>query len=308
MTWCRRVVAAGLIGAAPVACGPPERRHEPPAAEEVAARKARTDSAIEEVRNSGGAAVEPGRPLARWVMPAALAEISGLAQTSDGRLLAHDDEKGIISEIDYRSGRIVKSFQVGNRLLRGDFEGIATVSRRIFLATSTGRLYEMAEGREGEQVPYRLHETDLGRHCELEGLAHDAARRVLLLACKNVDGKANREELVIYRWPLSDGNANRMTTVRVERKEIERVAGLKDFHVSSIDVDPKSGNYVMVAGPEIAWLEITPAGAVVRGGHLPKGLHQQPEGVVLTEDGTIIISDEGRRQPATITLYAYPLP
>jgi uncharacterized protein YjiK len=308
MIWCRRLVAAGLVGAAPVACGPGERRHEPPAAQEVAARKARTDSAIAAVRASGGAAAEPGRPLARWVLPAALAEVSGLALTSDGRLLAHDDEKGIISELDYRSGRIVKSFQVGTKLLHGDFEGIATVSRRIFLATSAGRLYEMAEGREGEKVPYRLHDTNLGRHCEVEGLAHDAANRVLLLACKTIDGKADRHELVIYRWPLPDGNSGRMTTIRVDREEIERVAGLKDFHASSIDVDPKSGNYVMVAGPEIAWLEITPAGAVVRGGHLPEGLHQQPEGVALTEDGTIIVSDEGRRQPATITLYAYPLP
>jgi uncharacterized protein YjiK len=308
MTWCRLVMTAGLLGSAPVACGPSERKHAPPAAEEVAARKARTDSAIEEVRASNGAAAKPGQPLARWVMPATLAEISGLALTSDGRLLAHDDEKGIISEIDYRSGRIVKSFQLGSKLLRGDFEGLATVSRRLFLTTSTGRLYELAEGREGEQVPYRIHETNLGRTCEIEGLAHDAANKVLLLACKNIDGKANRQELVIYRWPLPDGNSGELTTVRVDREDVERVAGLKDFHISSIDVDPKSGNYVMVAGPEIAWLEITPAGAVVRGGHLPKGMHQQPEGIVLTEDGTVVVSDEGRRQPATITLYAYPLP
>ena len=49
-----------------------------------------------------------------WKLPRRLAEISGLAMTMDNRLLAHNDEKGIIYEIDYRDGTIVKAFQLAD--------------------------------------------------------------------------------------------------------------------------------------------------------------------------------------------------
>jgi len=42
--------------------------------------------------------------------------------TSDAHLLAHDDEVGIIFQIDYKTGDILKEFQVGNKKLKEDFE------------------------------------------------------------------------------------------------------------------------------------------------------------------------------------------
>ena len=56
--------------------------------------------------------------IARWLLPRELDEISGIALTSDGRLLAHGDERAQISEIDYRRGVIVKQFVVGRPTVR----------------------------------------------------------------------------------------------------------------------------------------------------------------------------------------------
>ncbi|MGE0352695.1 MAG: hypothetical protein AB7Q69_05580, partial [Gemmatimonadales bacterium] len=81
-------------------------------------------------------------PVARYRLPRALTEISGLAMNAEGRLFAHDDERGIIFEVDYRSGRILRSFSLGRRGLRGDYEGIAVVGQSIWLVTSDGTLYE----------------------------------------------------------------------------------------------------------------------------------------------------------------------
>ena len=64
------------------------------------------------------------RPIARWLLPPELSEISGLALTDDGRLFAHNDESARISEIDYRRGTILKHFYAGEKDLRGDFEGL----------------------------------------------------------------------------------------------------------------------------------------------------------------------------------------
>ena len=43
-----------------------------------------------------------------------LKEISGLASSNDGRIFGHDDEEGVIHQIDPSNGEIVKRFQLGD--------------------------------------------------------------------------------------------------------------------------------------------------------------------------------------------------
>ncbi|WP_238314696.1 hypothetical protein, partial [Methylobacterium crusticola] len=83
----------------------------------------------------------------------------------DNRLLAHNDEKGIIYELDYQKGAIVKAFQLADRVapVAADFEGIATVDDRVYLVTSSGRLYECSEGAAGESVLFNVYTTGVGR-------------------------------------------------------------------------------------------------------------------------------------------------
>jgi hypothetical protein len=65
------------------------------------------------------------KAIARWVLPRDLDELSGIALTRDGRLLAQGDERAQISEIDYRRGVVTKQFVVGHPTLKADLEGIA---------------------------------------------------------------------------------------------------------------------------------------------------------------------------------------
>jgi uncharacterized protein YjiK len=61
----------------------------------------------------------------------------------------------------------------------------------------------------------------------------------------------------------------------------------------------------LVAAREQALIEITPAGDVVFARPLP-GVHEQAEGVAITPDSILIISDERVTGPAVITLYRWP--
>ena len=72
-------------------------------------------------------------PLARWVLPSHLREISGLALTADGRLLAHGDERGHVFEVDYRRGVVVKEFTLGTdkAAVKGDFEAITVAGDAV---------------------------------------------------------------------------------------------------------------------------------------------------------------------------------
>lgn len=266
------------------------------------AREARLAKAL---AHPPDATVGRAAPLAQWVLPPALQEISGLALTRDGRLLAHDDEVGQVWEVDYRRGVLVKRFSLGPAAVRGDFEGMTVAHDVVFLLASNGKLYEFPEGRDGEQVAYKVHDTGLKKQCEFEGVAFDPGSDALLLACKHVHDKAVRGALVIYRWSLkSDGGAP-LSRLTVPLAGMIAPNGWTNLEPSDITVDPLTGNYVLVASKEKALIAVTPAGAPVFAHPLPAG-HSQPEGVAITKDSILLISDEGGQGPGIITLYRWP--
>jgi uncharacterized protein YjiK len=249
-------------------------------------------------------AVERNSPLAEWLLPHALQEISGLALTSDGRLLVHDDELGQVWEVDYRRGVLVKRFALGSGEVKGDFEGITIANGFVFLLTSKGKLYRFHEGENGAQVAYTMHDTGLTAECEFEGIAFDPAINALLLACKHVYDTALHGSIVIFRLSLSDSSTG-LSPLTVPLATVIGTNGWKSLHPSDITIDPLNGNYVLIASEEKALIAITPAGAAVFARPLP-ALHHQPEGVAIAKDGILIVSDEAREGPALITLYRWP--
>ena len=251
------------------------------------------------------ATVGRAAPLAQWLLPHGLQEVSGLALTRDGRLLVHDDELGQVWEVDYRRGVLMKRFSLGTAVVKGDFEGITVANDVVFLLASNGRLYEFPEGANGGQVPYKVHDTGLKKECEFEGVAFDPAINALLLACKHVYDKDVRGALVIYRWSLKGDSGARLSRLAVPLAGVIGTNGWTNLEPSDITIDPLTGDYVLVASKEKALIAITPAGVPVFAHPLPAG-HPQPEGVAITKDSILMISDEGGQGPGIITLYRWP--
>ena len=243
------------------------------------------------------------RPIARWLLPPELAEISGLALTHDDRLFTHNDESGRISEVDYRRGIIVKHFYAGEKNLRGDFESITFGDNRFFLMTSNGMIYEFPEGEPSERVDCTVFDTHLGAECEFEGMVYEPDKNDLLLSCKNVGKKKERDEMVFYRYtPGGDGNISEIT---VPQADVIGKNPWKEVRPTDLTIDPSSGNFVLVAAQEKALIELTPAMRVVLARPL-EGIHPQAEGVAITRDHILIVSDEGKGGAGSITLYRWP--
>ena len=264
------------------------------------ARAARVNAAL--AHPDSGAARD--KPIARWLFPRELAEISGLVLTPDGRLFAHNDETAQITEIDYRRGVITKRFFVGDKDLHGDFEALTCADDRFFLLASNGSLYEFREGEDGERVDYTVHDTHLGKECEFESAAYDSTTDSIVLACKNVGKKKPGEALVLYRYRL-DQKDEETSELTVPFSEAIGKNDWKQLQPTDITVDPFSGNYVLVAAKQQALVMLTPAGAVVFSRALA-GRHPQAEGIAITRDHILIIADEATNGPATITLYFWP--
>ena len=303
---------AALLGGA--ACDTKSQKQAPGLdSNELAARADRFAQAVAQPDSDSEA------PIARWLLPPDLNEISGLALTADGRLLTHGDQRGHVFEIDYRRGVVVKEFAVGQPTVHADFEAIAMVGDTTVLLASDGTLYFFHEGANGAHVAVAAHDTKLGNECEFEGLAYDPAIHALLLACKNIHTKSLKDALVIYRWKLEGGNGPQVSRLTVPLHRVIGSNGWNGLHPSDITIDPLNGNYVIIASREEALVEITPTGNVIFARPLP-GEHSQPEGIAITKDSILIISDERSVGPTAkhenrgpkdesgvITLYRWPL-
>ena len=242
-------------------------------------------------------------PVAEWIMPPELREISGLALTSRGTVLTHDDNIGRVYEIDPKTGILLKGFSLAGGV-RGDFEAITIAGPDVYLLRSNGKIYKFKEGADASQVPYTMYDTGLGKDCEFESMAYEADSSRLLLVCKKFLQKQAPKELLIYRIPLPLGDRSAITAMQVAMKDVIGSNKWKNFHPSDINIDPLTKNYVIVASHEKGLIVVTPDGEVVRSEPLP-GDHRQPEGVAVTPDSLLLVSDEANVKPPAITLYRW---
>jgi uncharacterized protein YjiK len=244
-------------------------------------------------------------PVAKWLMPSELREISGLALTSRETVLAHDDEMARIYEIDPKAGMILKRFTLSG-LPHGDFEAITVALNDVFLLESNGKIYRFKEGADGAEVPYVKYDTHLGKECEFESMAFEADSSRLVLVCKKVLTKGAGHEMVIYRFPLPLTDSTRPTLITVPMSDLAGSNNWKSFHASDMSIDPVTGNYVIVASHQRALAVITPDGDVVRSGPIPAAdEHNQAEGVAITKDNLLLISDEATHVPADLSVYPW---
>jgi uncharacterized protein YjiK len=223
--------------------------------------------------------------------------------THDGRLLAHDDERAVVYEIDYAEGEFVKAFAMGDPTAKDDFEGISVVDDRVFLVSSSGRLYESAEGPDGERVLYNTYGTGVGRNCEVEGLAFEPRDRTLIMVCKTTDGDELEDSIVIFRWLIDQQSITDDSPILIDRDAVTDVIPGKSFHPSGIERHPFRGTYFVVAAREEAIAEINLAGDVLAAAELHGRANRQVEGIAFSPDGELLLASEGGGGRARLCLY-----
>jgi uncharacterized protein YjiK len=241
----------------------------------------------------------------QWRLPDKLNEISGLALTGDGRLLAVTDEAAIVYELDHSGGRLVKAFALGEPTVRGDFEGIASSDSRLWLVTSEGVIYETTEGEDGERVAYDKYQTGVGASCEIEGLTYRRSDSMLLLLCKNIKKKSDLESLVIFAWSTSSRKIVGEETIALPDRDIATALRMTRLNPSGIAIDETSGNLLIVAARQRAVIALDAGGRLLSARVLPLAArHRQAEGIAILPSGDILIADEGGGHRARLAIYS----
>ena len=234
-------------------------------------------------------------------LPQSLSEISGLAVASPNSLFAHDDEQGVVSEVDVATGRVMRSFTFGGR---GDYEGIAARDNRIFVITSEGILSSFQAAADGATVRPDTVDTGAGEQCEIEGLSLSPRPNELLILCKEIRGRGNRGRLLILSWSIE---GRRLAPQPFVDADLSDALGenRRGFAPSSIDWDASRRRIVIVSARNRLLLQLDENGRVVGQRVLDANRHPQAEGVAVMPNGALAVADEAGDSggPGRLTVY-----
>jgi uncharacterized protein YjiK len=253
--------------------------------------------------NPLGQSLFAAEPCARWRLPKGLEEISGLAVTSEGRLVGHDDERAVIYEIDVETGAVAERVRLGDPVARGDFEGLAIGGGAVFLVTSDGLIHCFAEAGGRRRDDFEIFDSGLSAIAEIEGVAWDAPGGRLILACKSSHSAALNGALVLYAWSPDAPDQHARPCLTVPAYALAEAVGARAFHPSGLEIDARTGRIVLVASTEKAIVELDAGGGLLAS-RLLGAQHRQPEGVTIMPDGSLVIADEAHGGAASLTCYA----
>jgi len=233
-----------------------------------------------------------------------LREISGLAAASKNSVYAHNDEHSIVYEINLRDGAMTTAFALGNPTASADFEGIAVKDGRIYLASSNGLLYEGLIGEHRKRVRYNIYDTGVGAFCEVEGLANAPEDGAFLMLCKTAKFRELKGRLVIFRWSVRDRIPVVEPWLNIPYDDFLSSQDARIFRPSALEWDDERKALIILSARSHKLIVVSQAGRLLYEMDLPENLHAQPEGVLLTSKGDIIIADEGTgRRPGMLSVY-----
>ncbi|MGD1846486.1 MAG: SdiA-regulated domain-containing protein [Salibacteraceae bacterium] len=230
------------------------------------------------------------QPAQNFTLSTELSEISGLTVMPDGRLLAVQDEKGLIYVLDLETGEIQEKIKFHKS---GDYEGIATADNKVYVLQSDGDLFvikDLEAANEAKKI-----ETSLSIENDTEGLTATSDGR-LLIACKGDsridDNKKDHRAIFVYD-PGKD-KLKKEPFFDLKIKDIRQLAGDEKnaFRPSGIALHPITGDYYLLASVGKLLLVVDAAGQLKEAVDLRTGDFLQPEGIAFLSNGDLLISNE----------------
>jgi hypothetical protein len=245
-------------------------------------------------------------PEREYLLPQGLSEVSGLAVASDLSVFAHNDEYGIVYEVEVATGKTIKAFALGASTVKADFEDIAARGDYVYLLTSDGRIFEARKGEHRKRVLYNVYDTGVGARCETEGLANGPTENDFLILCKRMRDEAFKDRLVVFLWNVADHSPVTAPWLNVSLDGLLGKLEQANFHPSAFAWKRDTRTLFIISAKGHNAIEIDMRGRLVSRYKVDKRRHPQPEGMTLMPDGRLVIGDEGPRGHGKLTVYSVP--
>jgi uncharacterized protein YjiK len=246
-------------------------------------------------------------------LPEKLHEISGIALFNKNQIACVQDEKGVIFFYDFKKDKLKSTVAFGPDK---DYEAIANVNDTLFVLCSNGVIYEVDSSANGYSHKYS---TFLSKNNNSEGLCYDFDGNRLLVACKGKPekGTAKKGMKAIYSFDLASRTLSETPVYIINPDSVKahlietppgffsRMFGSNEdknfsFEPSDIGIDPITSDVYILSSVGNTILCMSREGKINFAWHINPALFKQPEGITFAKDGTMLISDEGRRGKANL--------
>jgi hypothetical protein len=236
---------------------------------------------------------------AKFSMPEALNEISGIIQYNDS-LYAVQDEEGKLFYL--RAGDSKAGFSKFGK--KGDYEDLAIARNQLIILRSDGSLFTFpfSESRQ-EEIASTKEWRDLVPKGEYEGLYADEADGLLYVLCKQCkeDKKSETTSIFILQLqpdgsitPLSRGSLARGSLASEPLESRITVNAKKhNFHPSALAKNPRTQEWYILSSTSKMLVIADSKWNVKEMYPLDPSLFRQPEGIAFDRENNLYISNEG---------------
>jgi uncharacterized protein YjiK len=242
----------------------------------------------------------------KWNMPNELDEISGISWISKNKIACVQDEQGIIFIYNLEKKIIEQKVNFGKS---GDYEALAIIDSTAYIIKSDGKIFEVLKYL-SPNFKTKEYQTPFSEKNNIESLVADTLNNRLLFTVKDKDPNSETykgvyafnletkktEAQPIFKIPLTDsifGQSNN----KVGKENI--------FYPSEIGINPKNSNIYVLDGKKHKLLILSSLGRIIKLHNLTKKEFPQAEGITFSDEGTIFISNEGKKGTATILQVAF---
>ncbi len=235
----------------------------------------------------------------RTDVPDILKELSALCYIDANRFGTVQDELGSIFIYNTSTKKIEKEIPFAGK---GDYEGVAIVKGDAFVLRSDGTIFEV-KNYNGNKPAVVEHKTHLTAKHDTEGFCYDSKGNRLLIAIKG-DEAGSKSFKGIYAFNLSTRSMPAEPAYKIDLTDKVFANGGKKkdagMNPSGIAVHPIDGDIYITEGTNPKLLILDQAGNIKSLKNLNSSDFSQPEGITISPDGKIFISNEGTKQAGNI--------
>lgn len=251
------------------------------------------------------------QPTKVYTLPSVLQEVSALSLAEDGNLLTLNDEVGKVFKLNKTTGAVMGEYPFW--AAGGDFEGIEMIGNMVYASTSKGKIYAISNYSDSAKLQVQKYETPLlNKAADVEGLGYDAVKNRLILGCKGARNAVLERE--IWAFNLSTNTYDTVPLLAISYQQIQAwldthqadkevfkdytASSPETFHfgISGLAAHPKTGDFYLLSSPGKLLVVVSPQGEIKYILKLDKKIHPQPEGLTFSADGTMYITNEGKKE------------
>ncbi len=265
------------------------------------------------------------QPNSKFKLSKKLTEISGLCAYEDRWLMAVQDEKGAMYQIDMKDGSTQEVIKFSGK---GDFEGLANVDTTFYALRADGTLFRIDHWLDEALIKVDKIKTPLTVKNDTEGLCYDPFAHRLLIACKASSQieAVNHKKRSVYAYNCATSSFDSLPVCSISRKNFKKFikANYQKFpsykpykkemkkakkeiiiQPSAIAVHPISKHFYVLSAMSNSLIVLNRQNEIVHVKRLSKKKFEQPEGLTFSTNGDLFIASEGLKKKAKIYKFDY---